>query len=102
MSKDTFKEVVEKVWPKTKRELEKALKNTKTMIDKGEEYLKDVSEKSVKNTKKLSINIKKEKLFYDLGKQLSSLPKTKWASSQKASKIVNSLKALDKDIKKLK
>ena len=102
MAKDKFREAVDKLWPKTKKELEKALKSTKKMIDKGEKYLKAGYEKGLENTKILSLNIKKEKLYYDLGRQVGHIPKTKWGSSSKVNKLIKEIKSLDKEIKKLK
>jgi len=102
MANDKMKEVVDKLWPKTKKELEKALENTKKMIDKGEAYLKTFSEKSAEQTKKLSLNLKKEKLFYDLGKALSTFPKSKWAAHRKAGELLKEIKNIDREVKKIK
>ena len=100
--KDTFKEVVDKLWPKTKKELEKAVKSTRKLIDKGENYLKAVSEKGIDNTKVLALSLKKEKLYYALGKQIVQLPKGKWSRSAKINALMKEIKAVDKEIKKLK
>ena len=102
IAKDTMKEITENVWPKTRQELEHALKSTKSMIDKGEKYLKDVSEKGAQQTKKLSLSMKREKLFYDLGKLVSRTPKTKWTSNPKIVSSIKSIKDFTKDIKKIK
>ena len=102
IAKDTIKEIKEKVWPKTRKELENALKSTKSMIDKGEKYLKNVSEKGAQQTKKLSLSLNREKLYYDLGKLVSSTPKTKWKSNLKIKNSIKNIKDLTKDIKKIK
>ncbi|UCD14930.1 MAG: hypothetical protein JSV34_04190, partial [Candidatus Omnitrophota bacterium] len=72
-TKKDLEEVVDKVWPKTKRELEVGLRNTKKLIAQGEKYLKEFSEKSVKNTKKLAFSLKKEKVYHVLGKTIANL-----------------------------
>jgi len=72
------------------------------MIDKGEKYLKNVSEKGAQQTKKLSLSLNREKLYYDLGKLVSRTPKTKWKSNQKIRSSVKIIKDLTKDIKKIK
>ncbi len=102
IAQDTIKEITEKVWPKTRKELENALEITKGMIDKGEKYLKNVSEKGAQQTKKLSLSLNREKLYYDLGKLVSRTPKTKWKSNQKIRSSVKIIKDLTKDIKKIK
>ena len=86
MKKDKVKELANKVWPAAKKEmdkvvstakklinkgesflkavsetkeLEKVVNSTKKLVDRGEEFLKVVSEKSVGGTKKISFNFKK-------------------------------------------
>tara|TARA_B100000315_G_scaffold257738_1_gene307522 strand:+ start:641 stop:958 length:318 start_codon:yes stop_codon:yes gene_type:complete len=100
--KDPFKEFIEKVWPQTKKEFEKAAENAKKMLNKGEEYLKDVSEKSVEKTKKMSLSLKKEKLYYDLGKAVATTPATKINSNKKVSSTLKEIKQLEKQIKSIK
>jgi len=96
MSQEKVKELIEKNWPKTKVELEKAMESAKKIISKGEEYIKDLSEKSVDATKKLSCNLKKEKLFYDLGKLVSATPRSKWDSNKKILAMLLEIRAIDK------
>jgi len=96
MPQEKVKELIEKNWPKTKIELEKAMESAKKMISKGEEYIKDLSEKSVDATKKISCNLKKEKLFYDLGKLVSATSKSKWESNKKISAMLLEIRAIDK------
>jgi len=100
--KDSFKEVIEKVWPKTKKELEKAIESAKKMLIKGEEHLKDFSEKGIEKTKKMSLSLKKEKLYYDLGKTIAATAASKWANDKKVSDLMAGIKALERQIKKIK
>mgnify|MGYP000238677254 CR=1 FL=1 len=102
MNKDKLKETIDKVWPGTKKELEKVITNTKKMLNKGEEYLKVVSQKSLNNTRKVSLNFKKEKLYYTLGKNVAKIPKNKWSSDKKINELVKNIKALEKEIKKIR
>lgn len=97
-----IEEIAHKLWPRTKKELESALENTKEILSKGEQYLKDVSDKGIKNTKKLSLNFKREKLYYDLGKTLSKIAKDKWLEDQKADVLLKKIKILDQEIKEIK
>jgi len=100
--KNTFQEVTKNVWPNTKKELEKMMKNAKTMLDKGEAHLKDFSEKSINQTKKISLGLQKEKIYYDLGKTTARTPTSKWKTTKRINKLLSEIKQIDKEIKKLK
>lgn len=100
--KDNFKEVVDKLWPKTKKELESAICNAKKFMVKSEKYLKSVSEKGVKETKKLSLGLKKEKIFYDLGKAVVKTAPARWKTDKKISDLLKEAKDIDCKIKKVK
>ncbi len=100
--KDPLQEFVDKVWPKTKKELEKVAENAKKMLAKGESYLKEVSEKGVEQSKKISLSLKKEKLYYDLGKAVSSCDLAELSSNKKVNGILKNIKKLEISIKKIK
>ena len=89
-------------WPDTKKELEKVMKNARGMIEKGEKYVRDVSDKSVNNTKILALNLEREKLCYGLGKVVASTPQTKWRTARKVKSALSKISKLDKEIKRLK
>ena len=97
-----FHEMVDKVWPKTKVELEKGIEVTKKLIDQGQKNLKTLSDESVKNTKKLSLSLKREKLYHDLGKVIANMPEGRWSESEKVREFINRSKELEQEIKKLK
>ncbi|MFA7677262.1 MAG: hypothetical protein WCY34_03740 [Candidatus Omnitrophota bacterium] len=99
--KEHFRDMVEKIWPKTQVELEKAIKNAKKLLNSGEKYLKDVSDAGKKNTQKISMNIKKEKLYYDLGKAVSGIAQNKWATDKKIDKLVKEIKKLSRQVKNI-
>jgi len=99
---NTFKDIADKMWPRTKKELEKVIDNAKKMLGKGEDYLKDLSEKSVNQTKKISLVLQKEKLYYDLGKTLTKVPATRWKKHTKIGSLLKELKKLDAEIRKIK
>ena len=102
MAQEKFKDVVNKVWPKTKKELEKAIENAKKYLAKGEEYLKEVSEKGIKQTKKLCINLKREKFCHDLGKAVAVTAMGKWKTSKKITALIEKIKELNRQIKRIK
>tara|TARA_Y100000031_G_C7988480_1_gene278014 strand:+ start:225 stop:539 length:315 start_codon:yes stop_codon:yes gene_type:complete len=100
--KDVFRDVVDKVWPKTKKELEKGFANLKKTLSRSEKQLKELSDKGVKKTKKISLGLKKEKLYYDLGKLVASGTAIKSSKNTKIVSIVKKIKDLDKQIKSIK
>ena len=102
MKKDKLKDVKKQLWPKTKKELEKAIKNTKELIAKGESYIKAVSEKGANNVRKLSLRLKREKLYYGLGKQSACLAKSKWNTDKKIGDILKEIKSLDREIENIR
>ncbi|MBU1112293.1 MAG: hypothetical protein KKH93_00255 [Candidatus Omnitrophica bacterium] len=99
---DGLKEMLDKIWPKTKKELEKGIVEAKKMLGKGEKYLKQVSERGVIKTKKLSLGLKKEKLYYDLGKALAKTQASEWPANRKISSLLGQIKNLDQQIRKIK
>ncbi len=101
MDKNKFKEVTHKLWPSTKKELEKAIASAKKLSKKGEKHLKIISGNSIKNTKKVTLSLKKEQLYYALGKNVAKVVKTKWAKDEKINDLISKIKELDKEIKKL-
>ena len=100
--KDPFKDFVKKAWPKTKKELEKGMATTKSMLIKGEKHLKDLSEKGIIKAKKISLSLFREKVYYNLGKTIATTPVTKWRTSKKVKDIITEIKILNCEIKKIK
>lgn len=103
MDKNKIKEIINDLWPKAKKELEVALDTSKVLLKKGESYLKDLSDKSVKEAKKLSLNLSREKLYYDLGKVIAGIrDKNKWLQNSRISELIKKIKSLGGEIKKIK
>lgn len=100
--KSALEKAMRKFWPQTRKEMDKIMKNTKDMMDKGEKYFRDVSERGIENTKKLALSFEREKVYYDLGKAVAQTPQTNWKKSRKVSSLMNQIKKLDREIKKIK
>lgn len=100
--KDAFVELMDKVWPKTKKEMDKAIKSTKEALGKGEDYLRKLSERGVKETQKLSLGLQKERLHYDLGKAVAAISTAKWKNDRKIKALLREIKKIDSQIKKIK
>lgn len=88
---------VRKIWPKTRKELEKVAQSTKTAIDKGEQYIKTLSQEGIRNAKKIAVSFKKEKLYYELGKTIAVTPKSKWHESAAIEAVITEIKNLERE-----
>jgi len=86
-----------KIWPKTRKELEKVVHSAKTAIDKGEKYIETLSQKGIKNAKKIAISFKKEKLYYELGKTIAATQKSKWHESTTIEALTTEIKNLERE-----
>jgi len=85
------------IWPKTRKELEKALNTSKTAIDQGEKYIKTLSEKGIENAKKIVVSFKKEKLYYELGRVIAATHKSKWHESDTIETLLTQIKNLERE-----
>ncbi len=90
---------IEKLWPTAKNDLEVFSKETSKILKKGEEYLKDFSEKSAKKAETLVLQVKKEQLYYQLGKKIASTAKASWAESKEIASYCTEIKKLEQQIK---
>lgn len=100
--KNIWQEVKEKHWPGAKKELEKGIDNAKDMLSAGEKHIRSLSEKSAAKAKKISLQVKKERLTYQLGKSIASTAKNKWGTSKKIQELRDQVKDLEKEIRKIK
>jgi len=100
MKKEDFKKELMKVWPKAKKDLENISKDTAKLLKKGESYIKNLSEKTAKKAEAVVFQVKREQLYYQLGKALASCPKAKWQANKKVQSLVDEIKKLSKEIKR--
>ncbi len=99
MEMKDLRKKMDNLWKIAKKDLDKALKDTSTLAKKGEVYLKDVSEKGKDKVEALTLSLKREKMYYELGKALSALPKSKWPKNTKAGNINSEIKKMSRQIK---
>jgi len=97
-----FKETIDKMWPVTKKELEKAIDNAKDLLSKGEESLKTMSDKSVATMKQVTLSLKREQVCFELGRAVAATPIAKWKTSKKIAGFLKEIKTIDQGIKKIK
>ncbi len=101
MKAEKIKKEAERLWKGTKKDLDKVLDKTTKLLKKGEECIKDVSkdlsEKGKEKLEKIRLTVKREKLYYKLGKIISTLPKDKWGEDEKIDRLVEEIKNIDKE-----
>jgi hypothetical protein len=100
MDKKQLQKKVDELWPKTKKEWEATLEKTKKLIAQGEEHLKTFSEQSVRKTRQISLSLKREKLYYELGKLVAHTAPVKWKMTKKISAFLAEIRLLGREIKR--
>ena len=102
MKTKSLQKKVNRLWRSTRMDLDKILRDAVDLIKKGEHYIKDKSEEGKIALEIATLALQKEKSYYELGKALVKLPKSKWASSQKLANLVKNIKSANLKIKKKK
>ncbi len=102
MAKNQMKQKMEKMWKKTRKDLDKIITDTDGAMKKGEKYLKDISGKGKKNLDVLALSLQREKLYYELGKTISQISEGKAVNVKKEHELLNSIKTLSAQIDMLK
>ncbi len=97
--KKDMKHTMSDIWKATKDDFESAMNETSKLIKKGEEHVKSFSEKSKDKLELISAKLKRENLYYQLGKKVSSVSKSKWKDSKTIDKIRSDIVKLSKEIK---
>jgi len=99
--REALKHKISQVWTRTKKDLDSALDETARLLKSGERHLKGISEKSREKLELMSLKIKRENLYYKIGKTVALTQKSKWPESKKIDKLFQDIKKLDREIKKL-
>ena len=102
MKVEELKGKIDVLWKATRKDLKKAMKETNTLLKKGEQYVKEAGEKGKVRLEALGFALMREKLYYELGRTLSTLPKNKWQTSKRAGKLINDIKKISRTIKNKK
>jgi hypothetical protein len=95
----TMRKKIDKFWKPHKKDLDKAITNVETAIKNSEDYLKDKSAQGKEQIDIALLNLQKERLYYDLGKAISVLPKTKWTTAKKPESLKGKINSINKQIK---
>ena len=86
MKSNKVKRRIDKMWKTGKKDLDRILKDTNILVKKGEEHIKDISKKAESNLEAVVLSLQREKLFYELGRDLAKTSKSKWPQSKKVRK----------------
>lgn len=97
-----LKQKLDRLWKVGKKDLDRILKDTSHLVQKGEDYIKEVSKKGEENLETMVLALQREKLYYELGRSLSSLSKNKWAKSKKVESSLAKIKKISRKIRRLK
>lgn len=90
-----------KEWEKTKKQLMEFGKEATKIAQRGEKELVKFSEKSVLHIDATAANLRKEKLFYQIGKEYVGQLRTKKESAQ-LKKLLDELSLVEKEGQALK
>lgn len=96
MKVDELKTKADHLWKEAKKDMEKFLTDTSRLIKQGEVQLKDASEKGREKMEKMGYALRKERLYYELGKKTASLPRSQWENNKRINELVREIKKLDR------
>ena len=100
VAKSDLKVRIHKIWIRTKKDLENVLDETARLMKKGERHFKEISEKSKERLELMNLGLKRENLYYRLGKATAKTSQSKWSSAKKLQKINSEIKKLSREIRK--
>ena len=90
-----------KEWESTKKQLVKFSKEAMDVVKKGEKEIVKFSKKTKLQIDTTAINLKKEKLYYLIGKEYVKKGNSS-KQSVKMKKLIDELKSAQKDVKDIK
>jgi len=88
-------------WPKTRQDLERGLESVQRAIQQGEKQVRILSEKGARNSKKLALSLKREKLYHDLGKAVATSAPSGWTQNKTIESLLSEVETISQEIKKL-
>ena len=94
-----IEKAIKKAWPRTKIELERMGKTSQKLAREGEVHFKKFSEQSVRELKKLSLNISKERLYFNLGKSVANTERDQWLTNKKITRTLKEIRQVERAIR---
>jgi len=98
----TVKENIEKMWPGVKKQLYKVGKDALELAKYGEDKVKKLSKKSKLQFEIVTLQLKREQLYYRLGKETNSLLSKDVIKNKKLLSIHNQIRDLNKRLSSIK
>ena len=102
VKKRDFQKTLDELWDSSKKEFDKMAKETGKLFKKSEIALKEVSQKSQEALELVNATLRREKLYYQLGKTTASLSKNQRPQNKKISSMIKEISRLEKQIKQSK
>lgn len=96
-----IREVIDRLWPRAKKDLEKGIQDARILIDKGEQHVIAMTDRGAQNVRAIALHMKREKLCYELGKSVSKVSPKRWSETKKIVARVKEIKKIDREIKQL-
>ncbi len=93
-----LKDKLSLIWKRTRKDLDAVVSETSKLIKKGEKQVKEISEKSRLKLEIMNLKLKREKLYYTLGKSIAGISPSKWTQNKKIEKIIAEIKKLNREI----
>ena len=97
--KKDIKNAMLDIWKATKDDFEVAMSETSKLIKRGETHVKSFSGKSKDKLELISAKLRRENLYYQLGKKVSSTTKSKWKDSKIINELRSEISKLSREIK---
>lgn len=98
--KGELKDKLSMLWKRTRKDLDTVISEASKLIKKGEKEVKEISEKSRLKLEIMNLKLKREKLYYTLGKSVAGTSPSKWSQSKKIEKVLSDIKKLNREIAK--
>lgn len=102
MKKKSLEKNLHDLWKQAKNDFDTVVKEGSVIAKKSEKYLKEKSKEGKKQLEALTLALKREKLFYELGKALSKIPKGKKIINKKAQIILKDIRKVNAQIRRKK
>ncbi|MEK7850095.1 MAG: hypothetical protein AAB213_04715 [Candidatus Omnitrophota bacterium] len=101
-AKNYIQKEFEKIWPQAKKNITKVNKDLSKLIKKSEKNLIDVYSNVKKKTEAVIMRAKREELYYELGKNVTSLLTSDQLKNKNILEIYTQIQQLSKKLRNKK
>jgi predicted nucleic acid-binding Zn-ribbon protein len=97
--KKDIKTTMSDIWRVARDDFDSAMSETSKLIKRGEKHVKSFSDKSKDRLELISAKLRRESLYYKLGKKVSVTAKSKWKDSKTIDSLRSEISKLSREIK---